>query len=492
MSHQATTEAPGSQVSPRRWLVLGIVLAAAFMILLDATIVNVALPTMQRGLHTSDADVQWVGAGYALTYGLILIPAGRFGDRIGHRHVLLFGIAAFTVSSALCGAATSGTSLVAWRLVQGAAAGVLNAPIIALIQSVFPPRELGRAFSAYGVIAGLATAIGPLAGGLLIDGNLVGLSWRPIFLINIPIGLIVLALAVRFVPQARGRAGGVDPVGMLIVALGLSLIIVPLVAGGETSWPAWKFVALGLAVPVLAGFALWERARVRANAVPLVDVRLFARLPFTAGVLIATVHFAAFVGLAFTFSLYLQLGLKYSALASGLVLTAFAAGTMVGGAVSDPLAANTGRTVLHIGTGLLGIGIAGIWTAIALDGGQPIGWVLPGLLVAGVGNGVVIGPITSVVLDRVGGADAGAVSATLTATERIGQALGTAVLGTVLFNQLGSALRTGTRLVSAYDSAIGTALLGALCCTALAFLLVFALPRNPIRSTWDGQSGGQA
>jgi EmrB/QacA subfamily drug resistance transporter len=465
-------------VSPQRWRVLGVALAGAFMILLDATIVNVALPAIQRGLDASDAQLQWVGAGYALTFGLVLIPAGRLGDRVGHRRVFLVGLVGFTVLSALCGAAGSAAALVGFRLAQGAAAGALNAPILPIIQAVFPPQERGRAFGAYGVVAGVATAVGPLVGGLLIEGDLGGLGWRPIFLINVPLGIAVLILALRLVPDARGRGGGLDPVGIVLVATALLLVIVPLVEGPESDWPTWTYVCLVLALPVFAIFAWFELRRTRSGAVPLVDVRLFGRRPVTAGVVIATVHFAGFVGLAFSFSLYLQLGLGQSALVSGLVLTGFAAGTMVGGATSDNLANALGRTVLQLGAGLLAVGIVLTWLTISATGGLPVWWALPGLALAGVGNGIVIGPTTHLVLASVPGPDTGSVSGVLNTAQRLGQALGTAILGTLFFSSLTTAFAAGEPQDAAYNHAVQVALLGSLACAIVTFLVVYALPRS--------------
>lgn len=465
----------------RRWLVLGVVLAAAFMILLDATIVNVALPTVRQGLGASDAAVQWVVAGYALAYGLLLIPAGRLGDRFGHRRVLLVGLIGFTVTSALCGASTSPGELVGWRVAQGVMAGVLNPPVLAIIQAVFPPQERGKAFGWYGAMAGVSTAAGPLVGGLLIAADLGGLDWRPIFLINVPVGVVVLALVIRLVPEVHGRGGGLDPVGVALIAAALLLLTVPLVQGPELDWPTWTIVCLVLALPAFAVFAGWEHRRTRHDLTPVVDVRLFTRRPFTAGVAVSLVHFAGFIGLVFALSLYLQLGAGRSALATGLVLMAFALGTLAGASASDTAARRLGRTVLHLGSGLLALGIAGALAALTLSSTPAVWWLMPGLAVAGIGNGLVIAPVTTVVLAGVPGPDAGAASGVLNTAQRVGQALGTAVLGLILFTALGAALVDGASLTAAYTHAIELTLLGALATAATTFLLVFGLPRPPAR-----------
>jgi len=463
----------------RRWLVLAVVLAAAFMILLDATIVNVAIPSIGRDLRASEAAVQWVVAGYALAYGLLLIPAGRLGDRFGHRRLLIIGLLGFTAASALCGAASSPGALVAWRIAQGAMAGVLNPPVLAIIRSVFPARELGQAFGWYGAMAGVSTAAGPLLGGLLIAADVAGSGWRPIFFINVPVGVITVVLVAALIPEVRGRPGGLDPVGIALLTAALLLLTVPLVQGRQLGWPAWAIVCLVLVVPALIVFTAWERRRARHGQTPLVDVALFTQRFFTAGVAIALVHFAAFVGLVFTLSLYLQLGAGRSALSTGLVLMAFALGTLLSAAASDPLTGRLGRGVLLLGSGLLAAGIAATLAALTLAPEPVVGWLVPGLAIAGIGNGLVIAPITTVVLAGVDRRDAGTASGVLNAAQRIGQALGTTILGMVLFTTLATALAGADTPLAAYTQAIKSALLAALAAAAVTFALVFALPRVP-------------
>jgi MFS family permease len=287
--------------------VLAVVLVGAFMILLDATIVNVAVPSIQRSLHASYSAVEWMVSGYALAYGLLLIPAGRLGDRIGHKQTYLAGLAGFTVASLLCGISASPGELVAWRVVQGAMAGLMNPPILALIQAVFPPRERGRAYGLYGAVAGVATALGPLAGGLLIAWNLHGWDWRPVFGVNVPIGVVGMAAAIRLVPQLRGKPDRLDVVGTALVSAAMLLVTYPLIQGQQAGWPAWTFACLGAAAAALAGFGRWELRMRRRGRTPLVDVTLLGNRSFAAGIGVSLVYFAGFIGLLFALSLYFQI-----------------------------------------------------------------------------------------------------------------------------------------------------------------------------------------
>lgn len=429
-------EAPVPDV-PNRMAVLACVLTGAFMILLDATIVNVAVPAIERNLHASYSAVEWVVSGYALAYGLLLIPAGRLGDRVGHKKTYLAGLAGFTVASVLCGTAGSPAELIAWRVVQGAMAGFLNPPILAVIQAIFPARERGRAYGLYGAVAGLATALGPLAGGLLIAWNLHGWDWRPVFLVNLPIGVIGLIAAVRLVPESRGQASSFDLTGAALVSAAMLLITFPLIQGQSSGWPPWTFACLGAAAPVLAGFAWWEWRAIRHGQTPLVDIRLFRNRSFAAGTGVSLAYFAGFIGLLFVLSLYLQIGLGWSALHAGLAILPFAAGTFVGGAVSDQLARRLGRGVLLAGAAIVAVCTAAVILIIHQQGASVSGlMLLPALLIGGVGSGLVIAPSVDVVLSGVSWQDAGSASGVLGASQRLGQAIGIAVAGVALFGSL--------------------------------------------------------
>src|SRR5499425_3831489 len=251
----APPAAAGEGVDPRRWLTLVVLLLAAFMNLLDVSIVNIAVPSIQRNLGASYADIQWALAGYTLAYALVLITGGRLGDAYGRKRLFLIGVTGFTIMSALCGAAQSPGQLIAFRVAQGAMGAIMVPQVLAVIQVIFPPAERIKALAGFGVTAGLGTISGPLIGGLLIQHNLFGLGWRPIFLINVPIGVIAVAASAVLVRESKAPSPPkLDPIGVGLISAALLLLLYPLVEGRQLGWPAWTFASMAASVPVLAAF----------------------------------------------------------------------------------------------------------------------------------------------------------------------------------------------------------------------------------------------
>lgn len=318
-----TAAAEHGEEGRRRWRALSVCLVSAFMTLLDVSIVNVALPSIRAGLDASPAELQWIVSGYALTFGLVLVPAGRLGDARSRRAVFMTGLALFTVASAAAGMAPTVLFLLLARLVQGVASGILNPQVAGLIQQLFQGAERGRAFGALGAVIGIATAVGPLLGGALIALSGPEEGWRWVFYVNIPVGVAALLLAWRLLPApVYGERQGLDPLGVLLLGAGVFCVLLPLVQ--EQQWRTdlkWLLV-LGGAV-LIALFALWER---RAGA-PMVDLALFRLRSYTLGAAIALLFFAGFTAVFFIFTLYLQNGLGYSALGAGLAITPFAVGS---------------------------------------------------------------------------------------------------------------------------------------------------------------------
>ncbi len=428
------------QADPRRWKALTVCLVSGFMTLLDVSIVNVALPSIRTGLDAPQSDLQWVVSGYALTFGLVLVPAGRFGDMRGRRNVFVFGVALFTLASAAAGLAQSSTLLVIARLVQGIAGGVINPQVSGLIQQLFRGAERGRAFGLLGATIGISTAIGPMLGGLLIRLGGDHDGWRLVFYVNVPIGILAIALAYRYIPrrppEERTRKS-MDPVGVLLLATGLLLILLPLVEGQQ--WPGsgkWLLPVAGLAV--IAAFAAWERHYGRRRE-PMVNLLLFRLRSYALGAMIAALYFAGFTAVFFILTLYLQNGLHYSPLAAGLASTPFAAGSAVASVLGGRVVTKFGRPLVMAGLVMVAIGMAVTELAVRLDSGQGVVWAIAGpLLVAGLGSGLVISPNQTLTLSQVPVAEAGSAGGVLQTGQRIGTALGIAAIGSVFFAEVAS------------------------------------------------------
>ncbi len=426
---------PDSYDERRRWQALGVGLVATFMTLLDVSIVNVAIPSLERALHANPADLQWVLSGYALTFGLALVPAGRFGDIRGRRNVFVFGIALFTLSSALAGLAQSPGWLVGARLLQGAAAGVVNPQVTGLIQQLFQGPARARPFGLLGAIIGISTAVGPLLGGLLIAAGGPEHGWRLVFFVNVPVGIVAVILGWRLLPgrvTARTTQHRLDPVGVLLLGVGVALILLPLVQ--QTQWHgSGKWLLLPAGAVTLVGFWLWERRYARRGP-PLFDVRLFSHQSYTLGSLIALLYFGGFTAVFFVFTLYLQIGLGYSALIAGTAITPFALGSAVASAVGGRIVNRFGRPLVAVGLLAVVVGLGLVALAIDLALHVPVPWVtaVP-LLVAGIGSGFVIAPNQTLTLAQVPVPQAGSGAGMLQTGQRIGSAAGIAVVGSVFF-----------------------------------------------------------
>ncbi|MDM4719097.1 MFS transporter [Micromonospora sp. WMMA1363] len=418
----------------RRGPALAVGLLSAFMTLLDISIVYVAIPSIQRALDASPSNVQWVLAGYALTFGLVLVPAGRFGDARGRRTAFVVGITLFTVASAAAGVAPSPAWLVTARLFQGAAAGMINPQVAGLIQELFRDSERARPFGLLGASIGISTTVGPLLGGLLIHLGGPEHGWRWVFFVNVPIGLVAVVLGWRVLPH-RARTGADrirwDPVGVLLLGLGVLFVLLPLVQDHWRNQTKWLLVPAGLLA--LAAFAGWERWYARD---PLFDLRLFGLRSYGLGALIALFYYSTFAAIFFVLALYLQHGLGYSALVTGLAITPFAVGLAAASALGSRLVNRYHRPLVAVG--LLTV-IAGLLT-VALTGDRvPAGvptpwWTAAPLLLAGLGGGLVHGPNQTLTLAQVPVPRAGSGAGMLQTGQRIGSAAGVAGVGSVFFS----------------------------------------------------------
>ncbi|WP_433533337.1 MFS transporter [Micromonospora sp. CA-263727] len=424
----------------RRWQALAVGLVATFMTLLDVSIVNVAIPSLERALHANPSELQWVLSGYALTFGLALVPAGRFGDIRGRRDVFVFGIALFTLTSALAGLAQSPGWLVAARLLQGAAAGVVNPQVTGLIQQLFQGPARAKPFGIFGATIGISTAVGPLLGGLLIAAGGPEHGWRWVFFVNVPVGIVAVILGWRLLPgrvTSRTAQRRLDPVGVLLLGVGVTLVLLPLVQHAQWhGWAKWLLIPAGLIS--LVGFWRWERRYARQGP-PLFDVRLFDHQSYTLGSLIALFYFGGFTAIFFIFTLYLQTGLGYSALVAGLAITPFALGSAVSATIGGRIVNRFGRPLVTVGLLAVVAGLGLVALAIEVAPHAPVPWVTAApLLVAGLGSGLVIAPNQTLTLSQVPVPQAGSGAGMLQTGQRIGSAAGIAAVGSVFFSTVGS------------------------------------------------------
>ncbi|WP_031026606.1 MFS transporter [Streptomyces sp. NRRL WC-3725] len=443
-----STEQARTAPDERRWKALGVCLAAGFISLLDTSIVNVALPSLERGLEASEATQAWVVSGYALTFGLALVPAGRLGDMRGRRQAFLFGLAVFTVASAACGFAPSTGWLVVFRLIQGTAAGIVAPQTSGLIQQMFQGSERAKAFGVLGTVIGVSTAAGPLAGGLLIDAAGTDDGWRWVFFVNLPIGVAAFVAGLRLLPRfpATGKHEEFDLFGVFLLGTGVLALMLPLVQ--EQQWTGReKWALMPLAVVLLGAFWAWEKRQGRLGRAPLVDLALFSLRSFTLGALISLSYFAGFTTVFFLYALYLQNGVGYSALASGLTVLPFAAASAVGAAIGGRLVVRFGRKLVVMGLAGVALGVLGVVVAVELVPGRNVGWAsaLP-LLIGGIGSGLTVSPNTTLTLTRVPVHRAGAAGGVLQTGQRVGSAAGIAVVGAVYFAHLANHGRADTAL----------------------------------------------
>ncbi|MFC9517066.1 MFS transporter [Nocardiaceae bacterium NPDC056970] len=421
-----------------RWVILGVMLAAEIMDLLDATIVNVAGPDLERSLGASAVGLQWVIGGYALTLGAGLILGGRLGDRFGRRRMFLIGLAAFTIASLLCALAPTIEVLIVVRLAQGLAGAMLLPQGLGLLRENFSGKELAQVFGVFGPVLGLGGILGPIIGGGLIELDLFGLGWRTVFLVNVPIGVIALCVSWRILPRRTGdRTVGIDVLGAAIIVASSALLVLPLNLGQEQGWPLWTWVSIAAA---LGGFVLFARQQRRASATertPLVVPTIFSRPAYTLGLIGIALFFASLIGTQLILTLFLQIGNGFTAGEAGLGNLPVALGTAVGGAISGAfLAEKLGRAVLQIGALVQIGGAALLWFELGSDSPFSIWSIVPGIATAGVGSGLVIAALFSIILAAVEDDEIGSASGVLTAVQSIASSVGVAVFGSVFFNAI--------------------------------------------------------
>ncbi|WOI58175.1 MFS transporter [Palleronia sp. LCG004] len=478
-----TQDATGAAASSgRKWAAAAVLLLANFMNLVDITIVNVALPSMQAELDAPPNLIEWIVAGYTFSFALLLLPSGRMGDLVGRRRLFVGGIVLFTAASLACGLAPGIGTLVAARVAQGVGAAIMTPQTLALVPTLFPPAQRGAAFGLFALTAGLASVAGPILGGLLIGADIMGLTWRPIFLVNIPLGALALIGAFLFVPETEGnRRLGIDIVGIVLAALAMLAVLVPLVEAPSLGWRTWMWPMVIAAGPLAWAFLAWQRRQEARGAPQLLPMRLARSGPFLSGGTLNAILFSAVPAYFFTMALYLQSGYGLSALQSGLTTTPFPLGVLLASATTGWFGSRWVRPRVMGGGLLICVGFVGQAWAIA-GMGDEISWLrmAPWFFLGGFGLGNTVSPLFQVALSAADDDDAGSASGAVQAIRQVGIAFGIAIMGGIFFAILGGA-PVGD--AGAYRSAM----LGAISYASLVALVVALTPLfTPVRIVEKG------
>ena len=460
MSLCAAASGAETREGDRRWWVLAIVVAAQFIFVVDAFIVNVAIPSIRADLHATTGQIQGVIVLYQIAFATLIITGGRLGDIRGPKPVFLIGLLGFTIASLWCGLAHSGGELVTARAVQGAAAALMIPQVLATIHVLFRDEERGRAFGVFGFTLGFGAAVGFGLGGWLVALNVADLGWRTIFFVNLPIGVVLIGAALWLMPSMPGKPGTrLDVIGAVVLLMALLWLIGPLLLGADFGWAPWLFavMAAGLLLLVL----MWPLERWvedRRGGLPLIHLALLRDRSFVTGLL--AVFFLTFANISFylVMTLYMQLGLGFSPLQSGVAVLPLAIGFAIVSRIAGPRVQRRGTTALLEGCGVQAIGLVILGTTVAT--GIPLGTAtLAALLVVfGIGQAMVMAPLYGLVLTKVPPAHAGSGGGVMMTVQQIGNGSGVAVVGTLYY------------AVQAADSA-GTAFVAALAILAIAVAL---------------------
>ena len=481
--NSSLTEAQ-AEPHPGRWVALAVLLCAVFMNMLDVTIVNVALPSIQKGLKASNSDIEWVVAGYVLVFALALLPFGRLGDIVGKKRMFMIGVLSFTVGSALCGLSHEIGMLVAARLFQGFSAAMMTPQVLALAQVMFPPHERARAFSFFGMMAGIATVSGPIIGGLLIDHDVFGLGWRAIFLINLPIGVFAVLAGWKLVPHTESHPGGRnDYVGIALIAAAMFMLIFPLVEGRNFGWPIWCYAMMAAAIPVLAAFVMWERRQNRRNRPQLLAFALIANRNFMVGSVMALVFFSTMPGFFLCLAIFLQVGFDFDPLKSGLTTVPFSVGVFLASVANGRFGSVALKFRMICGLALLFVGIFWLRSYVLTITDTISHWAVLGpLLTAGLGLGMSIASIFQLVLAGVPAREAGSASGALQAVQQLGGAFGIAIISGIFFSRLARLLQAGGDQHPAYVQAFAGAVVFNLVAYVIVAVLATMLPAHKAAS----------
>jgi EmrB/QacA subfamily drug resistance transporter len=463
-----------------RWLVLGVVLVGSFMAVLDVFIVTQGLPSIRTTLGAGVSDLELVVSAYSLVYAVFLITGGRLGDILDRKRIFLFGMTVFTIASALAGYAPSAPFLVGARALQGLGAALMYPQVLSIIQVTFKGPERSLALGLFAAISGIGAITGNIIGGLLIQLNLSGLAWRPIFLVNVPIGIFgVLAGFLVLKPSRAERAPKLDLPGVGLISLFLVSLILPLAEGQQLGWPTWMILLLLLSLPLLGVFVVYERRRTNAGADPLVDMDLFKHRSFAVGMPLVILYYIAASGFFFTFVLFLQSGLGYSPLASGLSFAAINTGFIAASLLGPRLIPRLGTRLLSVAYALQAGGL--VWTMLTVTSsgtGLTLSELAIPLSVFGLGAGFALSPLLGIILSGVPSQDVGAASGVVSTSMQIGNTVGISLFGLIFYRFLSSQLSSApTSYLDAFKLTLPLLIVPSIS----SFLLVFLLAQHRVR-----------
>jgi EmrB/QacA subfamily drug resistance transporter len=415
-----------------------VLLFATFMELLDVTIITVALPSIEADLDATSSQLEWIVSGYILAFAVLVITGGRLGDIFGRKRIFIIGLMGFTVASAACAFATSADMLVLSRVIQGAFGALMIPQALSIIQVLFSPKERAGVFAALGLVSGLAAVTGPLLGGYLVAENAFDLGWRSVFVINLPVGVILLIAAIIFIPESKSEAKvRLDFLGVLLISSSLFLLVFALIEGRPLSWPIEIFIMMGLS-PVLLAIFIWQQKRRDASTgSALVPPSLFKSRGYSAGVIVQLAFGSAIGTFFLILIIYLQVALGFSPLEAGLATLPFSLGALVGSGASVPLVPRLGKYLVLTGSITLIGGYFWITKIVEAQADNLTGRdLVAAMAISGLGLAFVVVPLNDVALAETATTNAGAASGVLGTFTQIGAAIGIAVVGVVFFGTI--------------------------------------------------------
>ena len=421
-----------------RGIATTVLMVATFMDLMDSTITNVALPTIGKNLEATPEQLEWTVAGYVIAFATLLITGGRLGDIFGHRRIFVIGIVGFTLASLGAALSQTGDLLVAARVLQGGFAGIMMPQVLSSVQVMFAPEERAPVLGIIGSLSALGAVGGLILGGWLVTADLLGMGWRSIFLVNVPIGVVLVVAALLFVPRSRSEHPlRPDLVGVLLGGVGVFLVVFPLTDGRAAGWAWWIWAMLTMSPFVIAAF-VWQQGRMlKAHKAPLLPLPLFRDRGFASGQLVQVLLSIGNGGYVLILLYYVQSALGFTALAAGLTLLPFALGSMAAAPLAILATKRIGKWAVLLGGLVQAAALTWVMWTIWTAGAALTGWdVTAPLTLVGAGMMTLIMPLTSITLESVPTPDAGAASGSLTTFGQIGMVLGVALAGSVFFGIL--------------------------------------------------------